>query len=230
MLMLERTQSAPGYREITDVFSDFWSIAVARDIPKATMFLHRHGQFIELSGNVGLFVPPKSILHWGFSGRDFSWKALLIEGPPPLNTPSEACIFDLIGEKFPDTPSEILALLENLRIKALVAKEEKVTPLALKIKKYIDDCGLESYSLCQMAKDLSCSPGSMSRAFRNCFGVTPVFYRNQLRVFRASLMLVRGAKVSEAGHDVGFHDLGRFNKQFKKKMNAVPRQFIDATG
>lgn len=54
---------------------------------------------------------------------------------------------------------------------------------------------------------------------------SPVAYRNQLRVYDASVKMLKGESIAKAAHDVGFQDLSRFNKQFKVKMRAIPSQF-----
>ncbi len=225
-VFVERAQMASQQRHITDVFGDFWSVAVADDVPAGTAWLKRQGTAIELKGNVGLFVPPYSILDWEFSGIDFSWRGLMIEGQPPQCAPSEACIFSMNRDGMPQSPKELLELVGRIKDPVLVGKQEKATPLAFKIKTYLDQNALETFSLQEMAQALDCAPGSMSRAFRNCFGVTPVYYRNQMRVLKASLMLLRGLKVADVGQEVGFRDLSRFNKQFKQRMQAIPRQFL----
>lgn len=225
-VFMQRTQTQTNKRILTDVFGGFWSVACSDNIPEGTVFLHRHGKAIEIKGNIGLFVPPHSILEWEFKGENLKWQALLIEGEPPKGLPLEPCLFDLPEGSHPADALEMQNLIPYIKPKVFIGKEEKTTPLAVRVKDYIDKNGLEMFSLTEMTKQIGCSLGSISRAFKQCYGVTPVYYRNQLRVFAACLMLLKGGKVTDVGHDVGFYDLGRFNKQFRKRMNAVPSQFI----
>jgi AraC-like DNA-binding protein len=66
----------------------------------------------------------------------------------------------------------------------------------------------------------------MSRYFKDSYKLSPLQYCNRLRCFDASwLLLAEQIKVSEAAYDVGFKDLSRFNKQFKKHLQAKPSQY-----
>ena len=225
-VILDRIQKAKIDRKIVDVFGNFWSICVTKNLPAGQLYLHRHSKKIEIVGTVGVFVPPYSVLEWEIGQFDFQWKAIIVNGKPPARSPETAICFKIDEIDYPETGDQFFKLFNFMREFEEVAKEEKLTPLAFAIKNYLDKHYMESISLNEISKTLGCSLGAMSRSFRNCYGITPVNYRNQLRVFSASLILLQGQKVSDVGYDVGFYDLGRFNKQFKSRMNSVPKQFI----
>ena len=224
-LYFESLQKTEKLTCMFDAFPNFWSLAYALDLPEGKVFLVRRGQLIPVSGNVGLFIPPFSILDWRLNIGLVEWKAVIQFSEPPVLAPKHATMFQLRYE-LPLTRSgineEIFGLIKTGQ---RVDKEEKVIPLGLKAKQAIDLSFSDSVLMDNLCKDLGCSPSAMSRAFKASYGISPVAYRNQLRVYDASLKMLMGESVTKAAHDVGFQDLSRFNKQFKIKMRAIPSQF-----
>ncbi|MCB0384723.1 MAG: helix-turn-helix transcriptional regulator, partial [Bdellovibrionales bacterium] len=81
-------------------------------------------------------------------------------------------------------------------------------------------------SVAEVAKKLNVSHSFMTRAFKKAYGLTPVTYRTKLRIFESTkLLLLGGFDVTSAGHQVGFTDTARFNKQFRHLMNTVPSKY-----
>jgi methylphosphotriester-DNA--protein-cysteine methyltransferase len=76
-----------------------------------------------------------------------------------------------------------------------------------------------------IARQLRTSATVMGRAFKRDFDLTPVQYRNHLRVTAASFELIEGKAVTRVAEDVGFDDLSRFNKNFKAITRTQPSQF-----
>jgi AraC-like DNA-binding protein len=74
-----------------------------------------------------------------------------------------------------------------------------------------------------IAARLKTSPAHLSRAFAKDLGLTPKDYVTRLRVLAAAFGLGRGGKVVDVALAVGFDDLSRFNKQFRKVAKVPPR-------
>lgn len=224
-LYFESVQKTSKMTRIVDAFADFWSLAYALDLPEGLVFLCRHGKLIPVTGNVGLFIPPFSILDWRLACGQVEWKAVIQFSEPPPLAPKIATLFDLQFE-LPLTRSGINEnIFASIQTGQSVNKEEKVIPLSLKAKQAIDLSFSDSVLMEELCKDLGCTQSSMSRAFKATYGISPVAYRNQLRVYDASVKMLKGESITKAAHDVGFQDLSRFNKQFKVKMRAIPSQF-----
>jgi AraC-like DNA-binding protein len=66
------------------------------------------------------------------------------------------------------------------------------------------------------------SPGVLSRAFKDDYGVPPVRYRHQVRIVDALTRLASGDAPADVFQDVGFNDLSRFYKVFRKLACATP--------
>ena len=69
------------------------------------------------------------------------------------------------------------------------------------------------------------SVSSIEKIFRRCFGVSPVTYRNILRINHSKLLLMSGFSVSAAAVKVGFQDYYYFCKTFKKHTGISPGEF-----
>lgn len=69
------------------------------------------------------------------------------------------------------------------------------------------------------------SEGSFRRSFVAHTGVSPVEYRNRLRIRRAAELLKGGMTVSEAAEQVGISDFKYFGKLFKRYIGLSPREF-----
>jgi AraC-like DNA-binding protein len=62
----------------------------------------------------------------------------------------------------------------------------------------------------------------MSRTFRNAYGLPPVRYRHHVRIMDALLRFAAGAAPADVSLDVGFEDLSRFYKVFRRLVCGVP--------
>jgi AraC-like DNA-binding protein len=224
-IYFECLQKSRAATRIFDAFSQFWSIAYTHDLAPGKVYLKRHGELIPVFGNVGLFVPPFTILDWHVQGGEIPWKAIVMFGTCPDVAPALATVFPLRYELPFDRQGLNLSIFEKMGEGQIVSKEEKILPLSLKAKAAIDGYFDDPISLGQIAKEIGYTQSAISRAFKITYEISPIYYRNQLRIFNASLKLLRGSSVTQVGHEVGFQDLSRFNKQFRSRMKAMPRQF-----
>ena len=94
--------------------------------------------------------------------------------------------------------------------------------LSLKAKRLIDENHLADPSIARIAERLGVSHPHLSRQFKKDFGMSPSNYLRKLRVADAPLRLVRGEQIINVSGDVGYNDLSRFYKQFRKTTNTSP--------
>ena len=111
----------------------------------------------------------------------------------------------------------------NLIIKQRpISINKKPHILAKKIKKEIDLSYDENTKLSGFAKKLRTNEAQLSRAFKEAFDMTPLKYRNLIRVTTASFEILNGKPVLEACYNSGFQDVSRFYKQFKALTTITP--------
>jgi AraC-like DNA-binding protein len=77
-----------------------------------------------------------------------------------------------------------------------------------------------------LAKTVYVSPSYLFRIFRKKMGVTPMHYRNLVRVDKAKLLLLdRVLTMEEIASRIGFEDAKYFARVFKKEVGASPSEF-----
>jgi AraC-like DNA-binding protein len=107
-----------------------------------------------------------------------------------------------------------------------MGREVGVTALARRTKEKIDATYKTPMRLYEVARDLRARPSVIHRQFTYGFGMSPVDYRNRLRVVDSlKLLLMKGYRVGEAGHEVGFSHISRFTRNFHRWFQVPPSQF-----
>jgi two-component system, response regulator YesN len=103
------------------------------------------------------------------------------------------------------------------------------TPFCLPIQRAI---GLiqqrywDRLSLSALARQVGMSKYRLSRRFRETVGVTLRDYLLKVRLERAKVLLAnRHISITEVAHNVGFGDLARFDKVFKRYTNLTPSTY-----
>lgn len=82
---------------------------------------------------------------------------------------------------------------------------------------------LENVPITQFAEACKMSISSFRRQFTEAYGLSPVQYRNRLRIERARSLLSDGnCTVSEAAYASGFENLGYFCRCYKKLTGETP--------
>lgn len=95
---------------------------------------------------------------------------------------------------------------------------------------YLDSNYTENFSVNDLAKMCSFSIATFRRIFVRYKGMSPVEYRNRLRMQKASELLKSGKyTVSEAAEAVGIQDIKYFSKLFKRYTGFNP-SFIRKSG
>jgi AraC-like DNA-binding protein len=95
--------------------------------------------------------------------------------------------------------------------------------LSVKAKRLIDENFLIFPSIGRIAKRLNVSHEHLSRQFKRDYGLSPSAYLHQLRISEATFRLFIGEdEIIDISQDVGYNDLSRFYKQFKKTTKTSP--------
>lgn len=88
---------------------------------------------------------------------------------------------------------------------------------------YLQNNYTENFPVDRLARMCGLSAGRFRRIFSECLGMTPVEYRNKLRMQKAAALLKTGAyTVSEAAEAVGVSDIKYFSKLFKRYTGVLP--------
>jgi len=66
---------------------------------------------------------------------------------------------------------------------------------------------------------------NLEKLFKNCLGLTPLAYRNKLRMDRAKMLLSGGASIVQTCQQVGIPDVYYFSRMFKKHWGVAPGEY-----
>lgn len=224
-IYFDRYHHFPSPTADIDVFGRFWCLAVCDFVP-GQVGVHRLGETTPICGPHSLWIPPLSVVDWRLGAGQLVWSSYLSTAAVPSDLPKQpTALFGIPSKRF-ETPTELFAHVRGAAFDCSIDKIEQSNPLALRLKEKIDRDFSSNKSLQDLADELRVSHSAMTRAFRRCFDISPIGYRNKMRIFEAmSLLLLKGERSTEACFGVGFVDISRFNKQFRKQMKAVPSQY-----
>lgn len=81
----------------------------------------------------------------------------------------------------------------------------------------------EDTSIDALARRAGMSRAAFGRQFKAATAQSPLQYIKALRLNEASMLIARGARVSEAAARVGYHNASQFSREFRRKFGASPR-------
>jgi AraC-like DNA-binding protein len=88
---------------------------------------------------------------------------------------------------------------------------------------YLQNNVAEDFPISRLAEMCCLSSGRFRQIFTECLGMTPVEYRNKLRIQKAQTMLKTGNfTVGEVAEAVGIPDIKYFSKLFKRHIGIAP--------
>lgn len=93
-------------------------------------------------------------------------------------------------------------------------------------KAYIDSHFRDGFGLADVARASGMSAFHMTRRFKSDVGLSPLAYRNQVRVFEARRLLRAGAQIAEAAAAVGFADQSHLTRQFQRIVGVSPGRYV----
>ncbi|HVG28386.1 MAG TPA: AraC family transcriptional regulator [Pyrinomonadaceae bacterium] len=171
----------------------------------------------------GLLYAPHSITEIVLEDVRSYWVGVAAAGRVPHGRESRSALVEVDERARASNPIEVLEALTAGRASRTVERCTRPSPLSLGAKRALD----ESYrdpdsSIARIAAGLRVSHAHLTRQFKRDYGMPPHAYRGQLRASDAMLRLARGEKIIEVSGDVGYNDLGRFYKQFRKLTHASP--------
>ncbi len=94
--------------------------------------------------------------------------------------------------------------------------------LSIKAKRLIDQNYHVYPSIARIASRLKVTHEHLSRQFKRDFEMSPSAYLHRLRMAEATFKLWRGDQIIDVAGEVGYNDLGRFYKQFRKSTRTSP--------
>lgn len=208
-----------------DVFGRFFGLAIV-NLSEGQLAIGRNGSKIPLTGPHILWLPPHSIVEWHLSNTAFRWGSYMGRGDIPAELPSEPIAIKTSLHPSFKSESELFSWVANREDGFRIGKIEAANNLARTLKDLVDKNFEQNTSIAEYAEKLHVHHCTLSRSFQKAYGQSPIAYRNKKRVFEAmAIILLEGERALTVCHKVGFEDISRFNKQFRRQMNATPSQY-----
>lgn len=217
---MDRVQHVPQDAVAIDVFT-YWILAFAnfpdKDLPV------RIGQKIHLlTGKRALFLPPFTLVEWHLQKGNIRWQALSSSKPMSLHYPTLS--FPWNGE-IPQTIAQTEELLSSQNIPEAILGAQPVSAVVLRTKKYIDSHFRQDLKIEEVARATQIPWATMTREFRKAFNISPISYRNKLRVMEAVRLMNEGRSVTDAFLEAGFSSPNRFIEQFSNQLGVKPKYY-----
>ena len=133
-----------------------------------------------------------------------------------------AVVFDVASDVRPGTPAEMLALLDDGGDVRSLERCTRPSPVSRRAKAALDESYRATSSIAALAARLGVSHSHLTREFKRELGMTPMAYRHALRASEAAGRLAQGEPIVDVSGEVGYEDLGRFYKSFRKALHSSP--------
>jgi AraC-like DNA-binding protein len=170
----------------------------------------------------GVLYPPFSIAQPCFNNMKGRLIGIAATAILPTELPTTPTLFEASVTEPPSGVTQVIEMLKAGENRQPVDRYAKVSLLSLKAKKLIDENYLVYPSIARIAARLGVTHAHLSRQFKLDFGMSPSHYFRLLRVADVPLRLAKGEEIIQVSQDVGYNDLSRFYKQFRKTTNTSP--------
>lgn len=206
-----------------ETFPAVWGVGVA-DVPPATISIRTAGRLIPVEGSQLIWIAPNSLFQWVMHRPfELKWESVLYRDACPKNLPTGACLFSVPVEQWPYSRTEIVNLLSAERPKISLEKMEVYNSTALRLKRLMAKEFMLNKDVRDYAQQLGVHRDVLTRYFKKCYDLTPIAYRNQLRLWASMLkLLFDSSKVVDVASENGFQNLKNFNQQFLRYSSISP--------
>ena len=226
LLRIEQRLRIPGVEIGTDVSGPACIYALVRVRRGAVVDQHGDAR-VRAPRRFALFLPPFRIVQASLERCDVTSVAVAFRPLPSDDLPREAVLLAEDGPA-PGSRAEAIERIRDAASSANIGRERDPAPLAANAKAIIDRQYGAPLEIGRVAARLHVSPAILSRTFRHTYGVPPVRYRHHVRVMDALMQFAEGAAPAQVFQDVGFDDLSRFYKIFRKVTCAPPGSYRPA--
>jgi AraC-like DNA-binding protein len=203
------------------VFCDGWLVEVIEVEAGEFHFVSDGREVRPRSRRYGVFYPPFALVVSRvreMRGNVFGIGSLTLPG----GLPGGAVMFET------DFTGPFVSVEQAIEVVAAGTDKQSIEPnsrlslLTLRAKRLIDGNYRAYPSIAKIAARLNVSHAHLSRQFKSDLGVPPSRYLHMLRSADASFRLSLGEEIVDISGEVGYNDLSRFYKQFKRSTGMPP--------
>ncbi len=185
-------------------------------------FIRGNAQVRPYTKRFGVLYPPFSIVQPCFKNARGRFIGVAATEILPTEFMTHPALFEVACVEPLSGVAQVIELLTTGVNRQPIDSNPKASLLSLKAKKLIDENYLIYPSMARIAGRLGVTPAHLSRQFKLDFGMSPSSYFRLLRVADVPLRLAKGEEIITISRDVGYNDLSRFYKQFRKTTHTSP--------
>lgn len=226
LLRIEQRLRIPGLEIGTDVSGPVCIYALVQ-VRRGTVAYLQGDSHIRAPRVFALFLPPFSVVQAALERCDVTSVAVAFRPLPSDEFPRHA-VLSAEGELAPGSRTDALERIRTMASWTNIGRNPDPARLAANAKTIIDRHYGGPLEIGRIAARLHVSPAVLSRTFRLAYGIPPVRYRHHVRVMDALMQFAEGAAPAQVFQDVGFDDLSRFYKIFRKVSCAPPGSYRPA--
>jgi len=211
----------PGEGESNFVFARGWLVEIVEVEQGEYRFISDGKEVSAARRRFGVFYPPFSLIRTFVKDAKGIVRGVgAVERPAQL--PTTPFIFETDFDSDFTAISEASEVLASARRRRSIEVNTSPSLISIKAKRLIDENYLIYPSISRIAARMKVSPEHLSRQFKRDLGISPSSYLHQLRVADATFRLSVGEEIIDISHEVGYNDLSRFYKQFRKSTRSSP--------
>lgn len=185
-------------------------------------FISGQEQISPRTKRFGVFYPPFSITRPSFKNLKSHVIGIAAIDALPEEFTGAPIVFDANRVERPTSLQQIIEILKTGINSQPIEFNPHPSLLSLKAKRLIDESHRVYPSIARVASRIGVTHAHLSRQFKRDFEMSPSAYLRQLRVADVPLRLARGEEIINISLDVGYNDLSRFYKQFRKTTRTSP--------
>lgn len=221
LVLTKRQHHFERHHKITETYGSQWLLMILQE-STADASVESRSQTLPLTKNSAVFLPPHSIVTWNVSPGSIHWIALNSWIPLSGFSTSTPLIFPWT-QRLPDNSESVVQCLLQAKSK-FVAIEPKVSALAFRAKKLIDQRFDSGCTITEIAKELGVTRSHLTRSFKNCFRLHPTDYRIRLMLFQSLKFLGTEMNVTQVAAEVGFSSVNQYTTHFKNQFGLSPSE------
>lgn len=214
--------SIPGEGTSPFVVGAGWLLEVM-ELGSGEYFFLSDGEKVPLSSKrFGVFYPPFSLVKLRVKDLKGIFTGIGGFTDIPSAFPKEALIFETDFDGPFTGGKQALDVLNSAGERIPISLNTKPSLLSLRAKRLIDENYQVFPSITRIAARLKVTPEHLSRQFKRDYELNPSSYLHQVRLAEATFKLSIGEEIAAISYDIGYNDLSRFYKQFRKATKTSP--------
>lgn len=218
---LTRRDVVQQERVIVDAFGPTWIFGWVLS-SSSQIFIRSQKKWIRINSNQIIFIPPFSVIQWRLEPSTVHWQCYASTLRLPQGVPTDSCLYDSDCKTRPKTPEEVFLWLRNQKPVHTIIQEQKNSKLAQKVKKHLDTYFCADEKIQDLANLLQISREALCRSFASTYGLSPLSYRQKVRIFFTLNLINQGVPVTHALFEGGFTCVSEFNRQLRNFLDIAP--------